>query len=107
MLSYDPPEAHQLWAAGELRIIDCREPYELSESRIEGVEHIPMSRFAEHVDAIPEDLPLAILCRSGSRSARVAYALEQTGRFGEVANIEGGIIAWAEEDLPYEGDPPT
>jgi rhodanese-related sulfurtransferase len=93
VLSYDPPEAHQLWAAGELRIIDCREPYELSEARIEGVEHIPMSRFAEHVDAIPEDLPLAILCRSGSRSARVAYALEQTGRFGE--------------DLPYEGDPPT
>jgi hypothetical protein len=23
-----------------------------------------------------------------------------------VANIEGGIIAWAAEGLPYEGEPP-
>lgn len=106
MLSYEPVEAHRRWAAGELRIIDCREPSEHASSRIEGVDLVPMSRFADLVDDIPEDLPVAVICRSGARSARVAEVMTADGRFGEVANIEGGIIAWAEAELPYEGDRP-
>ena len=47
-----------------------------------------------------------ILCRSGSRSARVADHLNAEGEHGEVANLEGGIIAWAADGLPYEGEPP-
>ncbi len=47
-----------------------------------------------------------MLCRSGARSGRVADYLTASGEHGEVANIEGGIIAWAAEGLPYEGESP-
>jgi rhodanese-related sulfurtransferase len=67
---------------------------------------LPMSELLARIDEVPTDAPLAILCRSGNRSGRVADHLNADGDFGDVANIEGGIIAWAAEGLPYEGDTP-
>jgi rhodanese-related sulfurtransferase len=46
------------------------------------------------------------MCRSGRRSADVSDYLNELGAYGEVANLEGGILAWAAEGLPYEGEPP-
>lgn len=98
-------EAHSAWRAGELAIVDCRERDEHDATRIPGVPLIPMSEFLERIDELPEGA-LAILCRSGSRSAQVADYLIATGERDEVANVEGGIIAWAAEGLPYEGEVP-
>lgn len=103
---YSVTEAHRLWTQGELAIIDVREQTEHDETRVEGVPLIPMSGLVDVVDDIPGDLPLAVLCRSGRRSARVADYLTSMGDHGEVANIEGGIIAWAHAGLPYEGAVP-
>ncbi|HMN98909.1 MAG TPA: rhodanese-like domain-containing protein [Miltoncostaeaceae bacterium] len=106
MADIDVNEAHRRWTAGELEIIDCREEQEHDTTRVDGIPLIPMSEFLARVDELPEDRPLAIFCRSGSRSAQVADYLTATGDHGEVANIAGGIIAWAAAGLPYEGDPP-
>lgn len=98
-------DAHAAWTAGEVAILDVREQVEYDAVHIPGVPLIPMSEFLERIDELP-DRPLAILCRSGARSASVAgYLEEQAGR-NDVANVEGGIIAWAASGLPYEGDPP-
>jgi rhodanese-related sulfurtransferase len=99
-------EAHSAWQAGELAIVDCREQDEHDATRIGSVPLIPMSEFLARVDELPDDRPLAIICRSGSRSAQVADYLTATGDHGEVDNVEGGIIAWAAEGLPYEGAAP-
>jgi rhodanese-related sulfurtransferase len=99
-------EAHAAWRAGELAIVDCREQDEHEATRIEGVPLIPMSEFLARIDELPDDRSLAILCRSGSRSGQVADYLTATGEYGDVANVEGGLIAWAAEGLPYEGEPP-
>ena len=106
MADIDVTEAHRRWEAGELEIIDCREEREYEVTRVEGMPLIPMSEFLARVDELPEDRPLAILCRSGSRSAQVADYLTATGDYGEVDNVAGGIVAWAAQGLPYEGDPP-
>jgi rhodanese-related sulfurtransferase len=106
MADIDVREAHRRWEAGELTIIDCREEQEHEATRVAGVPLIPMSEFLARVDELPDDAPLAILCRSGSRSAQVADYLTAAGDHGEVDNVAGGIIAWAAEGLPYEGDPP-
>ncbi|HET6690770.1 MAG TPA: rhodanese-like domain-containing protein [Miltoncostaeaceae bacterium] len=106
MADIDVTEAHRRWAAGDLVIIDCREEQEHEATRVDGVPLIPMSEFLARVDELPEGTPLAILCRSGARSAQVADYLTATGEHGDVANVAGGIIAWAAEGLPYEGDPP-
>jgi rhodanese-related sulfurtransferase len=99
-------EAHRLWSSGELAIVDCREEREHETTRIPGVPLVPMSEFLARVEELPGDRPLAIICRSGARSAQVADYLTASGDHGQVANVEGGIIAWAAEGLPYEGDPP-
>lgn len=100
-----PEEAHRRWSAGDLVIIDVREPDEHERSRIEGVPLIPMSELAERIDEVP-DGELAVICRSGGRSAQVADFLTAHGEHGTVANVDGGIIAWAAAGLDYEGDPP-
>ncbi|WP_217914162.1 rhodanese-like domain-containing protein [Miltoncostaea marina] len=99
-------EAHRRWSAGELAIVDCREAPEHEATRVEGIPLLPMSELLARVDELPTDRPLAVLCRSGARSAQVADYLTAAGGHGEVANVEGGIIAWAAEGLPYEGEPP-
>ena len=106
MPDYSVTEAYRLWKDGELAIIDVREESEHEATRVEGVPLIPMSVLLASIDEIPADVPLAVLCRSGARSAQVADYLTANGEHGEVANIEGGIIAWAVEGLPYEGEPP-
>src|SRR5262249_33033376 len=77
-------------------IIDVREPYELEICRIEGAEHIPMRQIPEHLDTLPKDKHLLILCHVGGRSRRVTEFLRTRG-FTAVSNIAGGIDAWAEE----------
>ena len=99
-------EAHRLWSAGELAILDIREEYEHAVTHIEGVALVPMSELLDRIDELPDEVPLALICRSGSRSAQVSDYLTAAGDHGEVANVEGGIIAWAAAGLPYEGDPP-
>lgn len=99
-------EAHRLWQSGELAIIDVREQNEHDASRVRDVPLVPMSDLVANIDEVPTGLPLAVLCRSGVRSAKVADYLTAAGDHGDVANIVGGIIAWAAEGLPYEGEPP-
>jgi rhodanese-related sulfurtransferase len=106
MRVYSVAEAHRLWSAGELVIVDCREEPEHEATRVEGMPLIPMSGILSRIDELPTDRPLAIFCRSGARSAQVAEYLDANGDHGEVANVEGGILAWAAEGLPYEGEPP-
>ncbi len=106
MADIDVTEAHRRWTAGELEIIDCREEQEYDATRVDGIALIPMSEFLARVDELPDDRPLAIFCRTGSRSAQVADYLTATGEYGEVDNVAGGIVAWAAEGLPYEGEPP-
>ena len=99
-------EAQRAFAAGELLILDCREPHEHEAQHVPGTILLPMSEIMDRIDEVPTEGSLAILCRSGNRSGQVADYLNGQGEWGEVANIEGGIIAWAAEGLPYEGSVP-
>jgi rhodanese-related sulfurtransferase len=103
---YTAREAFEAWQAGSVAIIDVREEREHVVNRIEGVPLVPMSEIEDRVDELPVELPLVIMCRSGARSARVAEYLNELGGRPEAANLEGGIIAWAVEGLPYEGETP-
>ena len=105
MWELSPTEAYDAWRAGELAIVDIRETSEHEQTHIPGIPLVPMSTLAEHMDELPEG-PLAILCRSGARSARVTEYLSALGIYGEVANLDGGIIAWVDQGLPYEGSDP-
>ena len=84
-------------AAGELwQLLDVREPWELEIVSVAGAEPIPMGSIPERYGELDATQPVAVLCHSGVRSARVAAFLVQQG-FRTVANVSGGIDAWAVE----------
>jgi rhodanese-related sulfurtransferase len=103
---YSAKDAHDAWQAGQVAIVDIREQYEHDTTHVPGVPLIPMSELTDRIDELPSGAPLVIICRSGNRSGQVADYLNAAGDHGEVANLEGGILAWAAQGLPYQGEPP-
>jgi rhodanese-related sulfurtransferase len=53
------------------------------------------------VNKVTKDQPIFLFCRSGNRSMRVATALSDMG-YTNLANVEGGIIAWEAAGLPVK-----
>jgi rhodanese-related sulfurtransferase len=81
--------------AGEpLLLLDVREPDELATASVAGATAIPMGQIPARLDELPRDVPIAVLCHSGGRSARVTQYLNQNGYPGAV-NVAGGIEAWS------------
>ena len=94
-LNLTPAELLARQNSGELwRILDVREPWECELARIAAAVLIPMSELPRRLDELSGSGPVAVLCHSGGRSARVADWLVENG-FDTVANIEGGIDAWS------------
>src|ERR1044072_1346182 len=77
------------------QLIDVREEHEFDICNLKG-ELIPMGEVMDHLDKIARDKPVVVHCRSGKRSATVISALEQQG-FTNLYNLQGGILAWAQE----------
>lgn len=92
-----PAEFLRCRSAGELwQLLDVREPWELEIARLDQSIDIPMAEIASRHAELDPGRPVAVVCHSGARSARVAGFLVQQG-FSRVANIEGGIDAWSRE----------
>jgi rhodanese-related sulfurtransferase len=77
-------------------LLDVREPFERQLARIEPSLHIPMDEVPARLSELSRDREIVVYCHSGGRSAMVAGFLEQQG-FSHVANLSGGIDAWARE----------
>lgn len=85
---------------GEPMVLDVREPYEVKLAGIKpnGFElvTIPMGVIPPRLHELDRSRPIACLCHHGGRSMQVAGFLKARG-FDHVANIAGGIYAWAAE----------
>lgn len=81
-------------------VLDVREPWELQTASVkpQGFElvAIPMSQLQARLAQLDPGRPTAVLCHHGARSQRVAMFLAEQG-FDQLANIAGGIDAWAHE----------
>jgi len=85
-------------------IVDVREPREFESLRAPGAVLLPLADFAVRYRELPGDRPLLLLCRSGARSLRATAFLVQQG-FADVANVDGGMIAWKNAGLPVRSGP--
>lgn len=99
-----PRDLHQ-WLAqarsvGEPLVLDVREPLEWQHAQVraDGFElrTIPMGVLPPRLQELDPSQPIACLCHHGGRSMQVAHFLHHQG-FAHVANIAGGIDAWATE----------
>lgn len=95
-----PAELSRKIAGGDdVVLVDVREPYEWNAGHIEQATHIPMQQVPQRLAELPKEKELVMICRSGSRSARVQQFLQQHG-YTKVKNLTGGMQRWAREVDP-------
>jgi len=80
-------------------LLDVREPDELDISRLDGVTLIPMGEIPDRYNELDPNADIVLVCRSGSRSAKVMAFLDEMG-FTRLRNLDGGMNAWATEIDP-------
>jgi len=91
-------ELHDRVRSGDdLQILDVRQDHEWEICNLEelGSFRIPLGDLPQHLHELDDDRETVVHCRSGGRSAKAVDLLRQAG-FPAV-NLEGGILAWAEE----------
>lgn len=96
----DPPLAAQrLRGAEPPLLLDVREPWEHALCSIEGAMHLPMRAIGAALGELDPQRETIVVCHHGARSMQVAAALLAHG-FARLANLRGGIDAWAREIDP-------
>jgi rhodanese-related sulfurtransferase len=83
----------------DLMLLDVREPDELATASIAGATVIRMSDIPLHLDELPTNRPIVVMCHHGARSANVANFLN-AGGYPNAVNLAGGIDAWAADIDP-------
>jgi rhodanese-related sulfurtransferase len=87
-------------------LVDVREPDEYAQLRAEGAVLAPLSTFVLTWQRLPVDRQLLFICATGQRSFSAADYLIRKGR-RDVANVEGGTVAWARAGLPVRRSRPV
>ncbi len=91
-----PEQVRRLLDAGHpLLLLDVREPEEVALVRLPGSVHIAMGEIPGRVHELDPDADIVVYCHHGVRSASVVSFLAQRD-FASVANLSGGIDAWAQ-----------
>jgi rhodanese-related sulfurtransferase len=93
-----PVDAFERRRSGVL--VDVRERDEWDAGHAPDALHIPLSRLTP--DAVPPDVPVLCICRSGARSSRATALLAASGI--DAVNVAGGMQAWAAAGLPVVRD---
>ena len=97
-----PEEADELASQGAF-LLDVREPNEWSAGHHPDATLLPLGQLADgHAGVLPRDQRIVAVCRSGGRSHRAALALKEAGY--DVANLAGGMQAWATAGKPVVSD---
>lgn len=103
----DLPELAPAWVAqhrNQLTLVDVRsaEEYDGPDGHISGSQLIPLPELEARSGEIRQDLPVVVLCHSGSRSALATQQLLKAGH-PRVANLHGGLSRWIAEGYPLAG----
>jgi len=83
-------------------VLDVREKHEVAVCALPTFVHIPLGDLVREWHQLPKGATIVTLCHHGYRSLKAALFLKSLG-FECVANIQGGIQAWAEQidlDMP-------
>lgn len=93
-----PERVAEMHEAGEIQLIDVRTSAEWDMGHVVGARHVELDEIQGQADTIETGQPVVFQCRGGSRSEMVASAFRESG--WDAYNMEGGLRAWEERDLP-------
>jgi phage shock protein E len=76
-------------------LLDVRTPGEFGGGHLSGAKNLDVDSagFRTALQALPKDVPYAVYCRSGNRSATALSIMKQLG-FTSAYHLGGGIGAW-------------
>src|SRR4029450_4370228 len=96
-----PFEAAEEIEGGDVVLVDTREPHEYDEAHLDGARWVRRGILEDETRSVVPDRDRRVLlyCRTGNRSGKAAEQMAALG-YGNVANVEGGILAWQEQGLP-------
>ncbi len=89
----------KLDAREDFLFVDVREPYERDIAQIPGAKLIPLGELPSRMSELDSAQDIVLLCKNGARSAQAVRTLQEAG-FAKLANVAGGIDAWAAEVDP-------
>lgn len=93
-----PQQAQAKQRTGAL-VLDVREPSEWREGHIPGATLMPLGTLSARLFELDRNKEIVVVCRSGNRSAMATRMLKSQG-FGQVRNLDGGMVAWMRARLP-------
>jgi rhodanese-related sulfurtransferase len=79
--------------------IDVRRGDEWNKAHIDGFTHIALADLPLHAKQLTAYKKIYFLCQSGSRSKKACDIMEHIG-YEYAFTVSGGLMAWAEHDLP-------
>jgi rhodanese-related sulfurtransferase len=81
-------------------LLDVREPAEYAAVHAQNARLMPLGEVSSRLKEIEayKDKPIAVICRSGHRSAKAVALLQEAG-FTQVSNVQGGTNAWEQAGL--------
>jgi len=100
-----PANALEAVKSDKAVIIDVREENEVALENIalDNVLYHPMSVILDRLPHISKDQNIITVCPGGVRSSKVANLLIKND-YPNVANLEGGLMMWKAQGLPFESN---
>jgi len=101
-LSLSPAKAIRVMNNNEdALILDIRPKADYKNGHIKGAKNTPLSELAGKIDSYMsyKDKPVVIYCNSGSTATGAIKQFKKAG-FDQINNLEGGIVAWKDANLP-------
>jgi rhodanese-related sulfurtransferase len=96
-------QAYEMYRSGAT-FVDVRTQSEWDQGHIPRSLSIPLDELDSHLDKLPQDSDIVVVCRSGVRSKEGATILREAG-FTRVTCLSGGLQAWASAGYPLEAWP--
>ncbi len=89
--------------AGNVTVLDVREPDEHAEGALIGALHIPRGHLEAQVEGriVDKDAPVIVYCAGGVRSAFAARTLGELG-YSNVFSMAGGFGKWKDEGRKWK-----
>ena len=98
IVEIDTATAEARIQAGNVFVLDVREPDEYDEGALENAVHIPRGHLEAQIEAraLDRDQTVVVYCAGGVRSAFAARTLQELG-YSDVLSMAGGFGKWKDE----------
>lgn len=90
---------------GTAQLLDVRSPEEYAGGHIAGAinNNVDGPDFEKNLAGLDKNKPVLVYCKGGGRSADAAAKLKALGY--KVYDLEGGMMAWNNQNLPVSNEP--